>query len=52
MQHLIRETRLWPLVEERAGLTPDALLVVSAEAAQDVKRIVDAIRDDGDDALL
>ncbi|NQZ99054.1 MAG: AMP-binding protein [Myxococcales bacterium] len=26
MQHLIRETRLWPLVEERAGLTPDALL--------------------------
>jgi mannose-1-phosphate guanylyltransferase len=32
--------------------TPDALLVSSAAASQDVKKIVDALRADGDDELL
>ena len=32
--------------------TPDAVLVLSADAAQDVKRIVDRLRDDGRNELL
>lgn len=32
--------------------TPDALLVMSADAAQDVKKVVDLLRDEGRDDLL
>ncbi len=32
--------------------TPDALLVSSADAAQDVKQVVDRLRDEGSDELL
>ena len=32
--------------------TPDALLVCSAQAAQDVKRVVDRLKEEGRDDLL
>ena len=32
--------------------TPDALLVISADAAQDVKKVVDQLKDEGREDLL